>query len=334
MRFPVERQTILKDYQLQTGSLQTFSDVFPIDGSALLKLRLILKCSLTASGASGPIKEGLYKFLKSIYLKTSREVIVPGVPGLGMYIYNLMKDGVQAHDEIAATTGTYYATLDIPFVDNDLKFPEDSMIDTSRINRIELQILTGTIADLLGTVGTSTASFYLTLEVFKTRASVVANVKPEKVPGRLGIAGKPVVYPFFQYLGYVDPSSIKKFDLDSKVGIAYSGFILYNSTSRTEPFYGVGADNIDEISFTDGTNDYLRRVSVGSFKAERRKRVYTEYSGFPLTGIYFHSFISDGSVKGLFPAGGVGRNIRIEIGSVITGTNGTDCLVFGFADLQ
>ena len=335
MYFPQERHTFLKDQALPQNGITTIDQAFPLDGSGWYKLRLILKIALTVGTGTTPIKEGAYKFLKAIYLKTSRgETILNGVPGLGLFQWSrYFGERVPYHDEIAASDGTYYAALDIPFVYPFLRFPEDTLLDTNRYNRLELKIQTGSVSDLLGTVGTATATFSLTLEVFKTKSARLGYLKPERVAGRKGVAGRPSVVPFIQYLGAVDPSSVKKFDLDSKDGLGYLGFLLACGTSWAEPFYSTQADNIDDISFMDGLGRWLDGITVGSAKHERW--IYAGYDAYTINsvGLYPHLFVKQGSINEVFPSGGQGRNLRLEIGTVITGTNKVDCLVFGVQDL-
>src|SRR6267142_1939860 len=103
-----------------------------------LSLNHILFAIVAIVGAAicagaGPVTEGELLICKGIVLRTSAGEVVCNLPGRALYKIAVERGGtVPRKDAIAASTGTFAVDLPIYFVDDRMKRPEDTILDTSR----------------------------------------------------------------------------------------------------------------------------------------------------------------------------------------------------------
>lgn len=324
-----EKQTVVSDMVITAGSEITLDNYLPIDGSGWRAIRFILKADLTAGTGAGPVKEGLYHFVKNIYLKTSAgEVISPGVSGKALYYFNWLIGNVPEHDEIAAADGTYYAILELPFTRPYLKRENDLVIDTGRYSLVNLKVLFGTIADLLGTPGTASAVFSLSLEIEKTMA--VAEGRSVFYKTGKAQAGYPVAVPYFSQYSTLNLASLKNWDIESSADVGYEGFLILGQSANIAPFVGTPSDaSITRVAWSDIDKRWVDAPAV-SFREARGKMKDSIYADTPKTGLLPWVFINEGSIRSLYPSGGVGRNIKLNL----DGTGYADLLVWGVRSLR
>lgn len=320
MRFPCEVKVLAKGIALPNSGTYTFRDIFPLGGEIWDRIRIVLKSSITVGTGTGPIVLGTYRWLKNVFLRTSRNEVLCNAPGTALYWLNYWFNyAAPVHTEIAAATAVYPAVLDIPFSYPFLKRREDTMVLTDRYNSMELQLSTGAIADFLGTVGTATVA--VTADVLAIR---------DKAGNEKDGYGEPIALPFINAYPQQAVATKDNYDLESSLDLALFGWYEYVCTSPAAPFVGTGADNLDDIDFKDNVTTYLDRATVQHFQTERELLFgYNKYlTNSAFTGIYPHLFVKDGSVKSAYPTGGKSE-IKVKNNTVITGTNYTDLLVFG-----
>ncbi|MCJ7485273.1 MAG: hypothetical protein MUQ25_03775 [Candidatus Aminicenantes bacterium] len=233
---------------------------------------------------------------------------------------------------IAAAAGeAYLAVLDLPLVYPYLFRPEDSILETKRINRLTLELSLGTVADFLVTPAAGTVAVTMAIELIGTRASVGVNKDGIKDPE----SAKSYFHSFMRTYPTRHADVLREWVLGSASDEAILGWLMYNHGASGLPFIGSvaapGNDNITGVSFHDIGHRYLNNVQTNSFQQQRQIEAdYNRHAAdlvSPVTrlGEYWHSFVKDGSInegyQAKFPA-------TLEWTDA-TATDETDLLVWG-----
>ena len=321
MRRSTECKAIVTGRAVNMNGINTITTEFPLTGETWERIRITLYYSITIGTGTTPVFLGGYNTVKNVSLRTGKNETICQAPGPALYWLNYeLDDRPPFHTEIAASTATYVAVLDIPFHFPFLRRFEDLYLDSGRYNYLELAVQLGTIADFLGTPGTATVTTTMDVHVFRSMAGMSKDR-----------SGEPLAVPFIKAMPSIAPASRNYFDIESALDLAIMGFLMYNTTSNSGPWVGTGADNIDLITWRDAVRQYLDRVKYTVFQQNRHRHfgwnVYL--TNTPFTGIYSYRFVRDESVKSAYPTGGKSE-VKLEIGSIITGTNTTDLLLYGF----
>jgi hypothetical protein len=330
--YPKERRTILTGQALPVDGTGFTFDRFPMDGYGLTKIRLML-CLTTDVGAADPITWGAYQYIKGVTLFDNLDqYYFQGVPGMALFRANSKFDKAQPfHDPILAAPGTYRAVLDLPLVYPFLFRPEDSILETKRLNRLTLELSLGTIADILVTPAANILTVDLAIELIGTRASVGVNTQGIKDPE----SAKSYFHSFMRTYPMLHADIRTEWQLDAAVDMAYLGFLMYNHGASGLPFIGSvaapGNDHPNNVSFWDVGHRYLNNIQTDSFRQERQLEYDYNRHGADLVspvtrlGEYWHSFVKDGSInegyQARFPATLQWTNA--------TATDETDLLVWG-----
>lgn len=330
--YPKERRTILTGQALPVnGNAFTF-DRFPLDGYGLTKIRLLLSLT-TDVGAADPITWGAYQFIKGVTLYDNLDqYYFSGVPGMALFRANSKFDKAQPfHQPILAAAGTYLAVLDLPLVYPFLFRPEDSILETKRINRLTLELQLGTIADVLVTPGANVLTATLGIELIGTRASVGYNQQGVKDPEH----AKSYFHSFMRTYPMLHADVRRDWQLDAASDMAVLGFLMYNHGPSGLPFIGSvaapGNDHPTSVSFWDVGHRYLNNIQAVSFMQERQEEYDFNRHGVdpvsPITrlGEYWHSFVKDGSINEAYQAQ-LPATLEWANG---TATDETDLLVYG-----
>jgi hypothetical protein len=336
--YPKEKRTILTGQPLVNGGQFTF-DRFQLDGLGITKLRLHLAIT-TDVGAADPITWGAYQYLKGIWLHNDRdEYYYKGVPGMALFRANSYRffDGCQPfHQPVLAAAGTYNAVLDLPVTYPGLFRPEDTIIETKKINRLTLELSLGTIADILVTPGANVLAATLGIEVIGTRASIGVDKNGVADPDH----AKSYFYSFMQTYPMHHADIQRFWDLDAASDAALLGWLMYNHGASGLPFIGSvaapGNDHVTNVRFGDINHQYMVGIPALSFQHERQQMIDFNRHGAdlvsPITrlGEYPHMFVQEGSVSEgyqcTFPA-------RLEYDNA-TATDETDLLVWGIRVLR
>jgi hypothetical protein len=329
--YPKERRTILTGAALTNGGTFTF-DRFPMDGYGLTKIRLLLSLT-TSAGAADPITWGAYQYIKGITLYDNLDqYYYSGVPGMALYKVNQKFDKAQPfHQPVLAAAGTYLAVLDLPLVYPFLFRPEDTIVETKRINRLTLELALGTIADVLVTPAANTLVATLGIELVGTRASVGYNQAGVKDPDK----AKSYFHSFMRTYPMLHADVRTSWELDAASDMALLGFMLYNHGASGLPFIGSVAapanDHVTSVNFFDVGHRYLNNVQALSFMQERQEEDDFNRHAADLVspvlrlGEYYHSFVKDGSINEAYQAS---LPATLEWTNA-TATDETDLIVWG-----
>jgi hypothetical protein len=246
---------------------------------------------VTIGTGAGPIAESELSIIKQIVLRTSAGEVVVQLPARALYKIATHKAGtLPRKDAMAAASAVYRADVPIYFVDDKMKRPEDTILDTSRYSAIALEITTGTIADLFTAPGTAVLN------------SIKVDVEIERTKGRLPKQALPVFHPFYGAAQSQDASVQTFIDIDRAPDIAYKRFYAHECASGVAGgvFTGTNADDVKDLeSFVDQSGDIVRE-RIHEMIQNQNKLDYSLEA--VLAGITAFDFVRDGSINSaLYP---------------------------------
>lgn len=173
-----ERVNFIRGQALTTNGSSQFSDRFKM-GHGWTVMWLRISVTVVIGTGTTPITDGLLNLVKKVLLKTDRGELVCNLPGRALFYISAYREGCRPQiTTLAASNGTYDIFLPIYFTDAKMIRPEDTILDTSRYKSIDLEVQLGTVADLFSTVGTSSYTATLDVEVERTYGALPAEAKP------------------------------------------------------------------------------------------------------------------------------------------------------------
>jgi len=334
MYYPLEKKQILAGFPLPQGAVTTFTNVFPLDGCGWYKIRLHFQAAVAAIVA--PYADAQYRWIKGITVRTSRgEVLINNVPGMALYRLNSYLDhAAPYHVPLLAAGNTVEAILDIPLTFPFLNRPEDTIFDSGRYSNLELQIATGTIADLsaAGAVNWTAPGVTVCIEIISTLSALTDDG-----------TSKPFALPYVSTYPLIHADVMTYWDLESSLDLGLFGFFMYNHGVFGIPFcaaVAAGLDHPTNINFRDTVRSWLNTVDASSFKSERNRLLpYNPYAVIAATeiptleiGMYPHWFVKNGSINEVYPTGKKSF-IRLDWTNA-TATDETDLCIFGMRTLR
>lgn len=225
-----ERPNLITGAALTTGGQTQFSKEFPM-GEGWFSLYLVINIIFVVGTGTTPITEGELLFVKNVLLRTDRGEILCNLPGRALWKIAAVKAGCLPYkDAIAAASATYQVHLPIHFCDPEsgplfMSRPEDTILDTSRYNSVSMLVTCGTVADLLTTVGTSTVTATLDLEVERTFG---------RLPGdKPGTGGKPIAHINYDMRPPVDANVTQNVDIERSSDMSIKRLYLWTGSSGT-----------------------------------------------------------------------------------------------------
>lgn len=286
----VERANLVTGAALTVGGSTVFSKELPV-GEGWYKTMVGINIVFTVGTGTTPISEGELLFIKNILFKTDRGEILVNQPGRALYKWATYITGqTPRKDAIAASSATYRVNLPIIHADPRLLRPEDTVLDTSRYNSLTLQITLGSVSDLLSTVGTSSVTATVDIEV-------------ERSFGRLPDQAKPVGFVSYDFRQPVDASSLTSIDMERSTDMSDMRVMVHSSTSGTAgvPFSGVNADTIQNVIILKDESRFIEK--------ERKHAMIQEINKIDgnlestLAGIEIFDFVRDGSIASALATG-------------------------------
>lgn len=173
-----DRVTFVSGAAFQVNGNTPFSDKFKM-GQGWLAMWLHLAVVVTIGTGTTPIADGLLRLIKKVLLKTDRGELICNAPGRALFYIAAYRMGCRPQiTTLAAANGTYHVYVPIFFSDEDMLRPEDTILDTSRYQSVDFEVQLGGVADLFGTVGTSSIVVTGDIEVERTYGAVPPEAKP------------------------------------------------------------------------------------------------------------------------------------------------------------
>lgn len=274
---------------LVAGAPNVLGKDFPL-GEGWYRMMLRFNIVIVIGTGATPVAEGELLIIKNILLRTSRGEIIVNLPARALYKIAVVKGGtVPRKDAIAASSATYSVDIPIYFVDDRMKRPEDTILDSGAYSQITLEITMGTVADLYTAPGTATAAVNLDLEIERTK-------------GMLPVAAKPMF--FVQYAA--NPSqdaSVQTFiEMDRSPDLAYKRLYVHGSANGVAGgvFTGANADDVQSLeSVIDQSGDIVRQRFHEMIQNQNKNDYSLEAV---LAGVTVIDFVRDGSINSaLYP---------------------------------
>lgn len=322
MRKPIRLQNIISQRAITVNGLNQVLQEFPL-GEPWFMMLLTVSVTLTHGTGSGPVADGLLLAIKNILIKTDRDGVIVNASGRGLYrLAQFLSRVAPALDSFAAASGTYRAHIPIYFANPLLLRPEDSVLDTSRYNSVEFYLTFGSLSDLLGTLGTDTATFAFDLAVVKGEQSTKVNP-----------AGKPRVKPYIAAYPPVDPSGQQYIEIEKArdLAIIQIAALAANAVTAGVPFSGTPADTtIDTWQIHD--NIGFPVLGMKHFNAQYLAKIEQQIETFP-AGWFYYNFVKDGSIFSGYPTGDKSM-LRLEWLNGTLSTSGVTPIIFGIRALQ
>lgn len=166
------------------GGQTSFQTEFPL-GEGWLGMLLRTQVAITIGTGTGALAQGMARYLTNVLIDTDRDGVIVNAPGRALFQRTIDLEGAipQADVALAAASATYDLNLLIHFADPKLARPEDTILDTSRYNRVRMTISNGTLANLFSTPGTATIdSVSLSCELIRYRGVLPQTLRPEFLP--------------------------------------------------------------------------------------------------------------------------------------------------------
>lgn len=271
---------VFRGMSCPVSSTTRFSTQFPL-GEKWVRMLLNFHITLTVGTGTGALAEGELRVIRGITFRTDRgELICNGVPGRLLYRIDQIKSKTAgAKDAIAAASATYDVAIPIWFKDPDMRDPYQFLLDTARYGAVNLEVQIGSVADLLGVVGT---------------ASVVVTVDcaVERMLGKFEANQQVSVFKEYGIRAPVDPTSLQTIEYERTQGFALQRIGIFTTTGSSSgvPFSGDASNAvIADLTFDDGAlpfNRLLEKTIRNDVKA--RYQMESATSGF-----YLHDFCAD-----------------------------------------
>lgn len=248
-------------FALNQGQPNIFSRELPI-GDPWVALRLNLRGQLVCvASPTGTVVADAPTTLWQIALTTDidRDVVEPSVSARALYRYAQFMSGTAgelvAPVQTASTTTDFNAVITIPFSDNMVRNPNDTILDTRRYQSVTLTITQGVLADIVtSATNTTLANTFVDIEVVR--------VSP-RVPMPLNVAK---ALPFFKRHAPIVPATDTFVNLDRIPTLAIKRLAWLCTTGSTAgtPFTGTGSNGcIDTIRVSSNLRDHFGSAMGG-----------------------------------------------------------------------
>lgn len=256
---------------------------FPL-GEGWYRMNLRFYVSIVIGTGTTPLVDGLLNFIKNITLKTSLAEVPVNLPARALQRIALVRAGVAPDiTTLAAATAVYIFDIPILFADPAMMRPEDTILDTYRYNSMSLEITTGTVADLFGTVGTSTVSTTLDATVLRTR-------------GQLPPEALPFFIVDYSAMPPVDAATTTSIDLE-RSDLTYKRLYVFASSAGTPGvvFSGAAADDVQlRENVRDQNGDITNPIKHELIQSTNKLDYGLQVSS---AGLTVFDFVSDGSIN-------------------------------------
>jgi hypothetical protein len=177
-RGDTERVNFVSAANLAIGGNTPFSKEFRL-GHGWYKMWLHIAVVVTIGTGAGVLSDGLLRLIRKIFLKTDRGELICNEPGRAMFYIAAYRGGCRPQiTTLAAANGTYDIYLPILFTDEETLRPEDTILDTSRYQSIDLELQLGTVADLYSAPGTASIVATADIDVERSYGVLPDKAKP------------------------------------------------------------------------------------------------------------------------------------------------------------
>lgn len=266
--------------QLTIGAATPFSDVFKM-GHGWWIMWLRITATVVIGTGTTAIADGLLRFVRKVFFKTDRGEQICNEPGRALYYIGAALLSVRPQiSTLAAASGDYEIYIPILFADPLVARPEDTILDTSRYQSVDLEVTLGTVADLFAVVGTATVTAKIDVEV-------------ERTYGALPAAAKPFWFVTYDHRPPVDASVTPDIELEKSADLNYKRLFLFTGASGQAGVAWSGDAN-DVYPVRTNIRDQDRTIEKDRPHKMVQAKNKSDY-GFEtqLAGIEIYDFVKD-----------------------------------------
>lgn len=286
----IERANLLTAVPLNGNAPTVYSKEFPM-GEGWYKMTIRTNIALTVGTGTTPIAEGELLICKNILFRTDRGEIVCNLPGRAVYkIATYLTGQPPRKDAIAAATATYRVNYPLIFADMKMNRPEDTILDTNRYNSVTLQMTMGGVADLLGSVGTSSVILTMDVEV-------------ERSLGLLPPEAQPYFVISYDFRPPVDASQLTNIECEKSADASIKRLYIHSSANGSSgvPFSGTNADDVQNIVTFKDQNRFIEKERIHAMIQDMNKVDAALES--VIAGIEVLDFVRDGAIQSALATG-------------------------------
>jgi hypothetical protein len=293
MRGYIESVNLIRNRALSIGTRSGFSDELAV-GEGWYRVDVRIAIIFVVGTGTTAIAEGELQFVKNVTLRSDRGEYIANIPGRALYKIAHTKTGAAPDkDAIAAASATYMVNLPIYFCEHErLGFPrpEDTILDTKRYSSLTLEVQLGTVADLLTTVGTSSVTAALDLDVVRTKGPLPQDAKGNDLV-------RPMGYTYHDVRPPVDASTLTSILLERAADLLVRRYYLFSVTGGTTgvPFSGVASNAIVDIFSIKDQSGYVYKDRIFRMIQNDNKN-YFSIEAWPV-GLIVIDFVQDRSMQ-------------------------------------
>lgn len=279
---------------LTNGNPTRLRGAWPL-GEGWYRLNLRINQTIVIGTGAGPVAEGELLYIKNVLLKTSAGEILCNLPGRALYKIAAIKNGTPPRkDAMAAASATYRVDLPIFFTDDRMKRPEDTILDTSRYNDLDLSVTLGTISDLFSAPGTATVTSTLDAEIERTKGAL-----PDKA--------KPIFHINYDVAATADANTQTFIDLERTSDLGYKRLYVHECSggSAGVPWAGANADDVKNTESITDQNGFIVQDRIHEMVQNSNKNDYSLET--VLAGVTVFDFVRDGSINSALYSGDKSR---------------------------
>jgi hypothetical protein len=260
-------------------------------GHGWLAMWIHIAVVVTIGTGTGVISDGLLRLVKKILLKTDRGELICNLPGRALFYIATYRMGVRPQlTTLAAASATYDIYLPIFFTDEDMIRPEDTILDTSRYKSVDLEIQLGGVADLFSTVGTSSIT-----------ASVDVDV--ERTYGALPPEAKPLYFVNYDSRPPQDASVNPNIELEKSPDLSYKRLFLFTGASGAAgiPWSGDANDTYPQRTNIQDQDRFIEKDRIHTFVQALNKSIAQLETVLP--GVEIYDFTMDKTIFSALSSG-------------------------------
>jgi hypothetical protein len=285
-----ERVNFINGQALNVGGATAFSKEFKM-GAGWYEMWLHFAFAFTVGTGTTALSDATWRIVRKIMLKTDRGELVcnEGARALA-YIATYRSGQIPQRTTFAAANGTYHVFLPLYFWDPSMTRPQDTVLDTARYESVDLEVQLGTVSDLLGTVGTSSVTCTLDVDV-------------ERSYGKLPDKAKPHYFISYDHRPPQDPSVNPNIEMEKSPDMSIKRLYLWTADTGLAgvPWSGNANDTYPVKTNIQDQDRFIEKDRLHSFvQAFNKEDGALETQ---MAGVEVYDWVRDGSITSALATG-------------------------------
>lgn len=285
-----ERVNYVSAQAMNVGGATAFSKEFRL-GHGWRVMWLHIAVAFTVGTGTTALSDALLRLVKKLFFKTDRQELICNEPGRAMWYIAAYILGTRPQiTTFAAASATYDVYIPILFCDPTMTRPEDTILDTSRYQALDFEVTLGTVADLLGTVGTSSYTATIDIDVERTYGAVHPKAKPH-------------YFVAYDHRPPQDASVNPNVELEKSTDLSIKRLFLFTGDTGTAgiPWSGNANDTYPTKTNIQDQERFIEKDRKHAFVQALNKNYASLET--QLAGVEIYDFVMDGSITSALSTG-------------------------------